>query len=374
MKLKDKYTWLKHLDFILIDFICIIVAFVLAYYLRFNSLDMFEEKEWSTLFVIICGINLIITFFVSPYSGILKRRYYQQFRKEILLFIYQVFITFAIFYALKIGTNFSRKMMFMMYGIYFVSSQTFKYFHKKILVSRLERRKQKQENSFKEGKDTVSIAYRIKHRQLKYVTYSIIKRIVDIIGGIVGCIILIPLTVFVFILNKFNEEEDGPVFYVQDRIGKNGKPFKMFKFRSMVVDADERLEQFLSQNEDIRKEFKIYRKIKNDPRVTRVGRFLRKTSLDEFPQFINVLIGDMSLVGPRPYLESEVEQMGEYQKVVITHKPGITGLWQVNGRSDVSFDNRLDMDIEYHKNYSLLCDFKILLKTALYVLRKKGAR
>ena len=372
MHLKDKYTWMKHLDFILIDFWCLIVSFVLAYYIRFNTLDMFEDKEWSSLFVIICTINLIVTFCTSPYSGILKRRYYQQFRREFFLFIYQVFVTFALFYALKIGTIFSRKMMFMMYGFYFISSQILKYLNKKVLDRKINKQKQV-EQDYKNGKGILYLAYRIKHKELKSIVYSFIKRVIDIIGGLIGCIILLPLTILVFVLNKIYEEDDGPVFYVQDRIGKNGVPFRMFKFRSMVVDADERLEDFLNQNEDIRKEFEIYRKIKNDPRITNVGKILRKTSLDEFPQFINVLIGDMSLVGPRPYLQSEVEQMGEYQKIVITHKPGLTGFWQINGRSDVSFDDRLDMDINYHKNYSILLDFKILFKTILYVLRKKGA-
>ena len=147
----------------------------------------------------------------------------------------------------------------------------------------------------------------------------------------------------------------------------------MFKYRSMCIGADEKLEQFLAENEEIREEYSIYRKLKNDPRVTRVGKFLRKTSLDEFPQFINVLLGDMSLIGPRPYLEREIEDMGPYYYVVIQHKPGITGLWQISGRSEVSFEERLEMDITYHKNNSFFSDMRILFKTVSYVLNKKGA-
>lgn len=160
---------------------------------------------------------------------------------------------------------------------------------------------------------------------------------------------------------------------MQERIGQDGKRFKMLKFRSMVVDADEKLKSFLEENEDIRNEFYVYRKIKNDPRVTKVGRFLRKTSLDEFPQFINVLLGDMSIIGPRPYLERELEDMGQYYNVIIQYKPGITGLWQISGRSDVSFEDRLEMDIKYHKDHSNVKDIEILLKTIGHVLNKEGA-
>ena len=374
MQLKDKYTWMKHIDFILIDLISLVIAFVLAYYNRFSKLDMFQDQEWSSLFVIICSINLIVSFCLSPYSGVLKRRYYQQFHKEVLLFIYQIFITFAIFYALKIGAIFSRKMMFTMYAYYFVISQTSKYINKKIVAKKYSRKKQKElsedENVSKGIRDLIT---KNEKSEIKNIIYLFIKRIVDIIGGIVGCILLIPLTIIVFILNKLNEEDDGPVFYVQERIGKNGVPFNMFKFRSMVVDADEKLERFLEENEDVREEFMMYRKIKNDPRITKVGKFLRKTSLDEFPQFINVLMGDMSLVGPRPYLEREFPDMRGYYDLIVKYKPGVTGLWQISGRSDVRFSERLDIDIEYHKNHSIFLDIKILIKTVGLVLVKKGA-
>ncbi len=135
-----------------------------------------------------------------------------------------------------------------------------------------------------------------------------IKRTVDFLGGIVGTILLVPITIAVFIGNKILKD-NGPIFYTQERIGKNGKKFKMYKFRSMVLNADEKLEKYLSENEEARKEYKKYRKLKNDPRITKMGRLLRKTSLDEFPQFINIIKGDMSLVGPRPYLAKEKEEM-----------------------------------------------------------------
>lgn len=150
---------------------------------------------------------------------------------------------------------------------------------------------------------------------------KILKRGIDIIAGIVGTIILIPLVAIVWILNKIYKEDDGPLFFIQERIGKNGKLFKMIKFRSMCVGADEKLERFLSENEDIKKEYVIYKKLKSDPRITKAGKFLRKTSLDEWPQFLSLLTGEMSLVGPRPYLPREVDEMGKYYEIIIQDTP-----------------------------------------------------
>ena len=199
-----------------------------------------------------------------------------------------------------------------------------------------------------------------------------IKRTVDFLGGIVGTILLVPITIAVFIGNKILKD-NGPIFYTQERIGKNGKKFKMYKFRSMVLNADEKLEKYLSENEEARKEYKKYRKLKNDPRITKMGRLLRKTSLDEFPQFINIIKGDMSLVGPRPYLEKEKEEMNGFFKYITSMKPGLTGFWQVNGRNDVTFVDRLDMDMNYYYTRSLKLDAKILYKTVKKVVKREGA-
>lgn len=198
------------------------------------------------------------------------------------------------------------------------------------------------------------------------------KRLIDICGAIVGIAILIPLTAAVAIIN-FVSGDRGPLFYLQERIGKNGKHFKMYKFRSMVVGADEILKELLANDEEARKEYAEYKKLKNDPRVTKIGKFLRKTSLDEFPQFVNVLKGEMSLVGPRPYMLREVEEMENYYNIVIQHKPGVTGLWQIKGRSDTTFKDRLNIDLEYHRNNSVASDVKILVKTVTKVLKSEGA-
>lgn len=201
---------------------------------------------------------------------------------------------------------------------------------------------------------------------------KILKRLIDILGGIVGTIVLIPLTIGIAIANLICKD-NGPIFYSQYRMGKNGKLFKMYKYRSMVVGADEKLKKYLEENEEARKEYKKYKKLKHDQRVTKVGEFIRKTSLDEFPQFINVLKGDMSLVGPRPYLEREKEDMNGYYKYITTCKPGLTGLWQISGRSDVDFATRIDLDMQYYYNHSLNGDIKILFKTAMKLVKREGA-
>ncbi len=214
-------------------------------------------------------------------------------------------------------------------------------------------------------------SYREKKLYNTYIT-EIVKRTIDIFAGIIGLIVLIPLTILIYIANKIYKEE-GPVFYTQERIGENGKIIKIIKYRSMVIGAEEKLKEYLENNEEARKEYKIYKKLKNDPRITKIGKFLRKTSLDEMPQLLNLLTGEMSLIGPRPYLPSEREDMGEYYKIIIKSKPGITGLWQINGRSNTTFDERLDYDVKYYKDYSLKTDFKILYKTFENVIKKEGA-
>ena len=203
--------------------------------------------------------------------------------------------------------------------------------------------------------------------------YLHIKRIFDIFVGVIGIIVLIPLTIFVSVYRKVKKEDDGPVFYTHLRIGKKGKEFKLYKYRTMCMNADEKLKRYLDKNEDAKKEYKKYKKLKNDPRITKVGEMLRTTSIDEFPQFINIFLGNMTLVGPRPYLPREKEDMGIYYESIIKCKPGITGYWQVNGRSSTTFEKRLELDNYYIENRSLLLDIKIIIKTFMQIIIKKGA-
>lgn len=194
------------------------------------------------------------------------------------------------------------------------------------------------------------------------------KRALDIVGAIVG--LLITAVIFLFVAPAIKLDSPGPIFFAQTRIGKNGRRFKMYKFRSMYQDAEARKAALMQQNEMNGLMFKM----KDDPRITRVGRFLRRTSLDEFPQFLNVLIGDMSLVGTRPPTESEFDQYDSYHKRRLSMKPGITGLWQVSGRSEITdFEEIVRLDCRYIDEWSFFTDLRILWKTVILVLERKGS-
>lgn len=198
-------------------------------------------------------------------------------------------------------------------------------------------------------------------------TYLFIKRIMDIVLSTIGLILCIPLFIVVAIAIKL--DSPGPVIFKQERVGKDGKKFVMYKFRTMVVNAEDLLDKLIDKNEATGPVFKI----REDPRITKVGKWLRRTSIDELPQLWNVLKGDMSLVGPRPPLEREVIQYDSYQQQRLLVKPGITCYWQVNGRSNVSFDEWVELDLKYIREQSLWTDIKLLFKTVGAVLRKDGA-
>lgn len=206
----------------------------------------------------------------------------------------------------------------------------------------------------------------------KELGYRIIKRIFDIIISIIACIFLIPITIIIKIAYLIAGDK-ASIIFKQERIGKNGKPIYIYKFRSMVPNAEQLLDELMEKNSKIRDEYLQNKKLKNDPRLTRIGKIIRRYSIDELPQFINVLIGDMSVVGPRPYLYREKEDMGIYYNYVINSKPGITGMWQVNGRSNTAFYKRLLLDKEYDMKKSILCDLGIFFKTFWKVLKKEGS-
>lgn len=212
-----------------------------------------------------------------------------------------------------------------------------------------------------------------KEKTNKKILYRAIKRMIDIIGAIVGIIFLIPTTIVVCLARKISKEDKGPLFYEQLRYGKNGKIFRLYKYRSMCIGADEKLKEYLANNEEARKEFKKTHKLQNDPRITKIGNFLRKTSLDELPQMINILKGDMSFVGPRPVVEKEVEDYGKNKDKFLSVKPGLTGYWQVNGRSSTTYEERMKMELYYVDNCSLWLDIKIFFKTFIAVFKKEGA-
>ncbi|XID86053.1 sugar transferase [Pediococcus pentosaceus] len=197
--------------------------------------------------------------------------------------------------------------------------------------------------------------------------YRFFKRMLDIVASVIGLIVLSP--VFLIVSLAIKAEDRGPIFYSQVRLGKGQRPFKMYKFRSMIVDADKKIEKLLEQNEVEGAMFKM----KEDPRITRVGRFTRKHSLDELPQLLNVLAGDMSLVGHRPPLEREVADYSEHDKQRLIVKPGCTGLWQVTARNDVDFSGMVDLDLQYIEKSGLMFDMIILFKTIGIVFKPNGA-
>ena len=191
--------------------------------------------------------------------------------------------------------------------------------------------------------------------------YKIIKTIFDLFFALIILITCFPIFIFIAFLIKLSSR--GPIFYLQERIGKNKKTFNCIKFRTMHPEAEDILENLIVNNKKLRKEFEETHKLKNDPRITNIGKFLRKTSLDEMPQFLNVIKMEMSIIGPRPIVKKEIQKYGASYNKVISIKPGITGLWQVSGRNNLSYKRRVILDCLYVDNMNPLTDLRIIIRT-----------
>ena len=456
---------MSHPDFLMLDFLSIVISFVLSYRLKFGDFSFISSEVWMPLLYMLSLVNILICLFTDPYSGIFKRPYYEEIIRAILLSVYNLLASTAIFYVFKIGTDYSRQMILMMYGFYFLISLLFKCVWKKLVLSKkikaynpkkvpllivgtkaniddvirnatagdfnsyeikatlvIDGEKPIEniasysvENGIEEVliavnpaeisaeiydkliKNGIGIHFGIEsaigiqaedydvnavgvNNTLSVGTYSFtqgqriyiaVKRLLDIIIGIVGCVCLVPVAIIVKIIYLLSGDK-AKIFYRQTRVGKNGKEIKIFKFRTMVPNADEILKELL-KDEKLKAEWDANQKFTDDPRITKAGRILRKTSIDELPQLINVLRGDMSLVGPRPLVLGELEThngMKLYQMV----KPGITGWWGCNGRSNIDYVERLALEYYYVKNISAYLDFLCVLRTALSVLKKDGAQ
>ena len=198
--------------------------------------------------------------------------------------------------------------------------------------------------------------------------YFLIKRLIDIVGSFLGLVLISPLLLVLCVAIKLDSK--GPIIFAQKRIGKNGVPFYMYKFRSMIVDAEERLGALKEKNEMSGPMFKI----KDDPRITKVGRFIRKTSMDELPQLLNILKGEMTFVGPRPNLPKEVEKFDDWMKIKLIAKPGLTCYWQVMGRNDVDFEDWMKLDLKYVQDRNTWLDIKLILKTFKVLFGDEHAR
>ncbi len=204
----------------------------------------------------------------------------------------------------------------------------------------------------------------IKKRNFKF--YKLFKTLLDFLFSIFFLIASLPFFIIISVLIKLSSR--GPIFFLQERIGKNNIPFKCIKFRTMHPEAKDILENLLMNDEKLKMEFEQTHKIKNDPRITNIGKLLRKTSLDELPQFINVLKNEMSIVGPRPIVNKEKKKYGNNFKKVLSVKPGITGLWQVSGRNNLTYKTRIKLDMNYIENYNFLMDIRIIIRTIGVIL------
>lgn len=200
-------------------------------------------------------------------------------------------------------------------------------------------------------------------------TYIKVKRILDCILATIALIILSPIYLIIAIAVKIDSK--GPVFFKHTRIGKNGKIIKIYKYRTMVTNAEELIKQFTPEQ---MKEYKENFKLENDPRITKVGKFLRKTSLDELPQLLNIIQGDLALIGPRPVVKKELEKYGENIGKFLSVTPGLTGNWAASGRSNTTYEERMEMELWYVDHISFITDVKIFFKTIIAVIKKEGAK
>lgn len=465
---REKKSWLKHLDFTLIDMVNIQLAFVVAYILRLGFHMPYASEPYERLAVVMLMIDICVVFFCEPYNGILRRGNFQEINATIT-YTTMIFVGVLVYeVATKQTEIYSRKILFLYWGL----SMAFVYIGRlcwKLLIRSRMRNEKKlsvmilvttaeyacealeefahlpyrdftvsgvvvvDENrkgdticgipvvanaddfyeyllsnvvdevfingNTRESSQAlanellelgITVHFNLVHMNSlapnkvveKYGNYLVLtssmkiasprqlfaKRVLDIVGSLIGLFVCgIAYLIFAPIIKK---QSPGPVFFSQIRVGKNGRKFKLYKFRSMNVDAEEQKEALMEQNEMNGLMFKIA----DDPRIFPIGKFIRKYSIDELPQFLNVLKGDMSLVGTRPPTVEEFEKYQIHHKARLGIKPGITGMWQVSGRSDIKdFEEVVALDTHYISQWSIGLDFKILFKTLQVVLTGKGS-
>ncbi|MGM9912549.1 sugar transferase [Floccifex sp.] len=479
---KSPNGWLKHWDFMLLDLICLQLAFVVSYMLRHGFANPYANPLYLNMALFLILADIIVFFFYETFHEVLKRGYYKEFAVTVKHSILVVLLAVLYLFTMQEGEPYSRTALYLMEPIYVLFSYTFRILWKKCLkkkmkdggersllivttsdmaeqvvfnikdhnyelfhiaglaitdkdmtgekiagISVVATEKDAVEYVCKEWVDEVFIFlskdnelsqslmddfaetgvtvhlnlakvssvtgrkqlvekvgnYTVLTTSMNYMTpkQAFMKRTLDIIGGLAGCVITGIL--FVFIAPAIYIQSPGPIFFSQPRVGKNGKIFKMYKFRSMYMDAEERKAELMDQN---RVKDGLMFKLDFDPRVignkvlpdgtkkTGIGEFIRKTSIDEFPQFWNVLTGSMSLCGTRPALQSETALYSPHHRARLAVKPGITGMWQANGRSEITdFEEVVKLDTQYINEWSFGLDIKIILKTAKAVLTGDGA-
>jgi len=475
MHYKSRNGFIKHIDFLILDIIALVISFLAANMIRFHRLDYYDSSTVNTTLSLILMPALLINISFNPYSGILRRDNIEEFRKVFQYTAFYLLSYIFVSYLLKIGSLYSRIVIALTYICFLILSFLTRIFWKQLIISGkvsfisperipllIVSRKKDISMILENMNQSVYHRYDIKgicviddptFRYAEYdslhdlkqiheyaiannirevyfylapqeigkelpkslvkqgigvqlniesifgfetdhqiidkvgidhtlglglfvftpaqVFYLGVKRIFDIIISLAAMILMIPLALIIK-LSYLCMSDRSPIFFTQERIGLDGKKFQLYKFRSMVSDADVVLKELLKDKKN-KEEWDEYHKFVRDPRVTKVGTILRKTSLDEFPQFINVLKGEMSIVGPRPLVEGELE-MHNGLKLYERVKPGITGWWACNGRSNISYRERLELEYYYVKNCSFFLDVLTILRTAICVLKKTGAR
>lgn len=466
---EGKRSWVKHLDFTILDLLCLELSLIAAYAWRFDGGWLFDEDIYQRLAVIVLLIHIVVVFFIEPYKGILRRNKYQEFRATLTSAIVCFGGVLVYMYAVKQSVLYSRQMLFVFLGFSVITIYGERVIWKRLIRARKLQDKNKSlmtvvaessnvdrcldeiaknkytnykvtgvvvvdkpmegqmihgipvianadnfldyvrtnvvdevfiDGNTRESSEALASALvelgttvhmslvhsnlLVPNRQLdNYGNYVVltssmriatnrqlfIKRAMDIVGSLVGLILVgIAYVIFAPIIKI---QSPGPVFYKQVRIGKNGRRFNFYKFRSMYVGADEMLEKLKAENEMQGNMFKM----ENDPRIIPIGHFMRKYSIDELPQFWNVLKGDMSLVGTRPPTEDEYVMYEYHHKARLGIRPGLTGMWQVSGRSDITdFEEVVALDTEYIMDWTLGLDIRILFKTVGVVLSGKGSK
>ena len=479
---KNSDGWLKHIDFILLDLICIQAAFFISYVLRLDDWNPYAVSLYRNMAVFIELADTIIIFLFDSYKNVLKRGYYIEFTSAVKQAIMIILLASLYLVTVHDGNEYSRMALYLMGGFYCVLTYVARILWKKYLKNRMSTEGDRslviittskiasqvvrniKENNFERfqmngiiildrdmigekihgvpvvanlenaaeflcqgwvdevfvnldedvsypkeliercremgitvhlnlakisgstgGKQTVEKigTYTVLTTSINYMTMkqAFMKRMVDIVFGLAGC--LATCVIFIFVAPVIYISSPGPIFFSQERVGKNGKLFKMYKFRSMYMDAEERKAELMKEN---KMSSNLMFKMDFDPRIignkvlpdgtkkTGIGQFIRSTSLDEFPQFWNVLTGSMSVVGFRPALLSEYSEYEFHHRARIAMKPGITGMWQVSGRSDITdFEEVVRLDTEYIRNWSMGLDFRILFKTFVTVIKRDGS-
>lgn len=468
---KKGSNWLKHLDFIILDFLCMEISFILSYTVRMGTAFRVSDTEYRDMAITLGLIYIVVVFFNESYSGILRRGYFKEFQSTLKHVTYIVGLTLIYLFFTKQSELYSRVILMSMWGVYILLSYISRLLWKQYINKRRGQKYGKSslllvtssdvasevvktilKNNFRnltlcaiavidtpmKGKDILGVPIVAdKDNLLPYIQkewvdevffnpsegtvipeeviqccadmgvtvhmklaklevlgqnqeveklagYTVlsssikmasprdlfVKRIMDIAGGLVGVLMTGIITLFIGPVIKI--KSPGPIFFSQVRVGKNGRKFKIYKFRSMYMDAEARKKELMEKNK-VQDGFMF--KMDDDPRIIKgIGHFIRKTSLDEFPQFLNVLKGDMSLVGTRPPTVDEWEKYEIHHRKRLAIKPGITGMWQVSGRSEITdFEEVVALDTDYITNWNLAMDLRILWKTVLVVLTGEGS-